>query len=347
MKRIGVGIIGGTGYGAGELLRLLCEHQEAEVLSVVSSSAAGEKIADTHKQLASFYSGKFDSKLEFDKFSTAKEKIIFLGLPHGKSPEAVEKFLAEPKFKEFKLIDLAGDFRLRGNKNRALHYPQASAQVAEKFVYGLTEINREQIAAARFVANPGCLASACALSVLPLVRHDYAGTIAFDGKTGTSGAGRNLQESMHHPTRHNNVSAYRMLEHRHEPEICEALGDLDGSKLQTFFVPHLLPAVRGIYATAYLTLEKETTSEVLEKLYQDFYRSSPFIRVRSGAPDLQSVLGSNFCDVGVVVRGKQVVAMAALDNLVKGMAGQAIQNMNLMAGLDEKIGLWNPGLGVY
>ncbi len=346
-KTIGVAIIGGTGYGAGELLRLLVGHPAAEVVSVVSASSAGAGISSHHTFLAGFYDGlKFSSSLDFDSLSRFEHGVIFSALPHGKSAEALAEILRTQSFKGLKVIDLSGDFRLKDGEARARHYPESSEaqDVAPRFVYGLTELHRDRITAAACIANPGCLSSSCALAVLPITDAHFRGRIAFDAKTGSSGGGRSLAETMHHPFRHSNVNAYKVLEHRHEPEIREALGDSTGERIEISFVPHLLPISRGILATAHFELASPvTTAEILER-YRAYYRGSPFVRVREQAPDLQGVIGSNFCDVSVVARGKQVIAFAAIDNLVKGMAGQAIQNMNLMTGLEETAGLWTPSI---
>lgn len=348
-KKIGVGILGGTGYGAGELLRLLASHSDAQVVSVVSGSQAGEAVTVAHQHLAGFFPElRFDAELQAGRFSEFAEKIVFAALPHGKSAGAIAKLSVLPEFTEFRFIDLSGDFRLQNIAERTKHYPEAAAgdEIRDRFVYGLTEANREKIALARFIANPGCLSSACALAALPLMTPEFRGKIVFDAKTGSSGGGKALAETMHHPLRHSNVNAYKILEHRHEPEIRETLGDVSGDRIETVFVPHLLPVSRGIFATAYLTLDRVAETPELQERYRKFYAASPLIRIRAGSPDLQSVVGSNFCDISVFARGTQVVAMAALDNLVKGMAGQAIQNMNVMTGHADDFCLRQPPLGL-
>lgn len=349
VKKIGVGILGGTGYGAGELLRLLASHPDAAVVSVVSSSQAGTAVATSHPHIAGFYDSLlFDAELDPSRFSEYPDRILFAALPHGKSAESLSALLARPELEGFRIVDLSGDFRLKNIAERDRHYPEARVGdgVASEFVYGLTERNRSRIAKARCVANPGCLSSACALAVLPLVDEKFRGAIAFDAKTGSSGAGKTASDSFHHPFRHANANAYKVLEHRHEPEIREALGDVAGERIETAFVPHVIPVSRGILASAYLTLERAETTESLRARYRSFYADSPFVRVRDGAPDLQSVVGSNFCDISIFSRGRQAVAFAALDNLVKGMAGQAIQNMNVLFGLPETTGLWTPAPGL-
>ncbi len=346
-KSIGVGILGGTGYGAGELLRLLVAHPTVEVVSLTTTSKVGASVASAHPHLAGFYDLPFSERLDLERLSSFEHAVVFAALPHGASASGIAELLKTPGAEKLKVIDLSGDFRLTNETQRQKHYPEAVAapELRAQFVYGLSEINRDAIRNARYIANPGCLSSACILAARPFAEGGFRGSIVFDAKTGTSGAGRSPSEAMHHPTRHANSAAYKILEHRHEPEILQGLGDAAGERIETSFVPHLLPTARGILATAYLQLDRETSTSELRDLYRRYYQHSPFIRVREGSPDLHDVLSSNFCDVGVVARGKQIVCMATLDNLVKGMAGQAIQNLNLMCGLPETTGLWVPGLG--
>ena len=346
-RQIGVAILGGTGFGAGELLRLLVRHSAVQVVSVVSSSQAGSRVSDQHPHLQSFYDELvFDGELPLKSLENFEHQVVFAALPHGKSAEGIQALLARPGSERLRVIDLSGDFRLKNIQSRKAHYAEsANSPLQDEFVYGLTEINRNAVVGARLVANPGCLSSACALAVLPLTTGEFVGSIVFDAKTGTSGAGKTPSETKHHPLRNSSMTAYKVLEHRHEPEILEAIGDIEGSRIETVFVPHLLPSSRGIYATAYLKLPNSVTTAELTKRYEQFFANSPFVRIRKKPPELADVLGSNFCDISVCARGRQVVAMAALDNLVKGMAGQAIQNLNLMTGLPESFGIWAPGLG--
>ena len=346
-ESIGIGILGGTGYGAGELLRLLTLHPECEVVTVVSSSQAGEPLALTHPHLAGFCMLSFAKQLDFTAFSKYQHKVLFAALPHGTSGQTLTALVPEAQERGFKIIDLSGDLRLSDTGVRTRHYPEAgvSAELQSLFAYGLTEINREKIAQAQFVANPGCFASTCILAAAPLADSGLIRHIFFDGKSGTSGAGKTPSAAFHHPQAHSNVNAYKILEHRHEPEIAQGLGDPRSERLSISFVPHVIPAARGIYVTAQVLLEQEISTEELMGQYRSFYQHSPFIRVRDTVADLHSVIGSNFCDISVRTRGAQAVVVAALDNLVKGMCGVAIQNCNLMCGLKETTGLWYPGLG--
>lgn len=346
---IDVAILGGTGYGAGELLRLLSSHREATVVSVVSASSPGERMESAHSHLSGYYPGRtFDAALDVGALSEDRPGVIFSALPHAKSAAAITELLARSLPSTTRIIDLSGDLRITDEPTHLAHYPEVAfaPELRSQFVYGLPELNADAIACSRFVANPGCLAAACALAYLPLADLPVVGPVVFDAKTGTSGAGRTPQASMHHPMRHANFEAYKILAHRHEAEIQQSLAARRKAPVETMFVPHLLPVSRGIFATAYAKLEKGQTPEEISTRYRDFYRNAPFIRIREESPSLSNVVGTNHCDLFVTVRGTQVVACAALDNLVKGMAGTAIENMNLMCGIDRAEGLRSPALGI-
>lgn len=349
MKSIGVIIVGGTGYAAAELLRVLVLHPEVEVCRIVSSSMAGQPVAAAHPFLESFYPQSFAAEVDWQLLEPFKQRAIFSALPHGASGNVVAGLLPEAKSRGVKILDLSGDLRLRNEELRKRFYPEAAVPqvIQSEFVYGLVELNRRAIAQAQFVSVPGCTATGCILAAAPFVQPGFKGSICFNSGCGTSGAGKEPKGPFHHPHRHGNIEAYKVLEHRHEPEIRQALGDESGERLTTSLVPFLLTSARGIYATAQLALESSqtpTTAELRSRL-REFYEGSPFIRVRDFAPDVHLAVGSNFCDLTAFARGKQIVAVAALDNMVKGTAGQAVQCLNLMCGLDEKVGLWQPSLG--
>lgn len=349
MKTIGVTILGGTGYGAGELLRLFAQHPHVDVVSVCSSSQVGKSIADAHPQLAGIYNQKFVESPDFAMLEKYQHAVAFCSLPHGTSVSAIEGLIRNAGKTKLKIVDLSGDLRLKNKQAHEAAYPDVPlhAELREKFVYGLTEVNREVIAHGQFVANPGCYATTCALSILPLLgTNEIDGLISFDAKSGSSGAGRSLADSLHHPLRSSSMTAYKVLTHRHEPEILETLTKVAGSVPEITFTPQLLPVARGIFVTTHVRLKNATTSEKLLALYGYFYKKDRFVRVYARMPELGYVVGSNFCDISLTVRGRDVVIAAALDNLVKGMAGQAIQNMNLMCGLAEETGLFVGGLGL-
>jgi len=348
---IHVAILGGTGYGAGELLRLLVAHPAARVTSVVSSSSAGEPLSTAHPHLRGFYDLRFSKALDYEALLRGgSAAVVFCALPHGASGAAADEVLVEAEQRgaagRVRVIDLSGDLRLKDAQTHAAHYAESPPLPARRAsaVYGLPELERAAIRRATLIANPGCLASAAILAAAPLVRAGACGQIVIDAKTGSSGSGRQLKETTHHPTRHSDYRAYKPLGHQHEPEILQALGDPAGRRLRLSFVAQSLPVSRGIFATVHAELPDAAGADALRAAFETFYADSPFVRVVPESPSLQDVVGSNFCDVSVAARGRQVVAMAALDNLVKGMAGTAIQNLNLVSGLPETAGLWHPSL---
>lgn len=348
---IRVAILGATGYGAGELLRLLAQHPSAEVVALTTTSQPGARVGDVHPHLRGFYDHlRLERELDLARLRGRGPAIVFSALPHGASATALESLLSIAEAErtvegELRVIDLSGDFRLQEEDLHTAHYPETPWLAARRaqFTYGLPELFRPAVRNARHIANPGCLASGAILAVAPLAV-DLRGPLALDAKTGSSGSGRQLRETTHHPTRHADFRAYKVLAHQHEPEIRQALGDARGTRVETSFVAQSLPVSRGIFVTAHATLAAPTTTAELRARYTDFYAESPFVRVVTDSPTLQDVVGSNFCDVSVTVRGRQVVALAALDNLVKGMAGVAVQNMNLLCGLSECTGLWSAAL---
>lgn len=346
--KIKAGILGATGYGAGELLRLLCQHPNVEIASLVSSSSPGTPITQAHPHLAGLCSAlSCDADLPSTVFESAEHGVIFCALPHGTSGAQALSLLRDARFSKVKIIDLSGDLRLHELELAKKWYPETEFVVSERnqITYGLPEMNREQIAQSRLVSNPGCLASAAILALAPL-RDRLQGDVIIDAKTGTSGAGRAPQPAFHHPAMHASCNAYKVLEHRHEAEIREVLGDPFEQRFSTSFVPHVIPTSRGIYVTCYVTLADNDSAEKLIAEYRAFYARSSAIVIEDGVPELRSAIGGNFCHIGIRARKSRVVIMAALDNLVRGMSGVAIQNMNIMFGLPELSGLSAPGLGI-
>ncbi len=379
-RPIHAAILGASGYGAGELLRLLVHHPAATVVSVTSTSQVGEPIDRVHPHLRGFYDElRVAAAVDFERLLAAEHAVVFSSLPHGASATAIEGLLRAARDR-VRVIDLSGDFRLADATTHERYYPESPLlpELRAQFVYGLPELNRTHIRAARYVANPGCLATAAILAAAPLAASGFAGTLAVDAKTGSSGSGRQLKETTHHPTRHADCRAYKPLAHQHEPEILQALGDPRGDRWQLSFVAQSLDLARGIFVTLHATWPHDAGAAVrtrsaserdrpgapphaalacasrsekcrplaqgdLVASYRAFYADHPFVRiVDDESPALQNVVGSNFCDLAVAARGRQVLVMAAIDNLVKGMAGTAIQNMNLMCGLPETTGLWWP-----
>jgi len=350
-KSLAVGILGGTGYGAAELLRLLSSHRYAELISISSSSHPGENIRSCHPHLGDLYPLTFESELDIDALASHDRAVVFSALPHGVAAAEIQKLY--PKLEHIRLIDLSGDFRLEEPSLHDKHYPNSKRDesLRANFVYGLPEFNREDIRGAKLVANPGCFATVSSLSLLPLAKAGLINSAIIDAKTGTSGAGRKPSIVTHHPLQNSNLLAYKILSHRHEAEIAQLLEKAlpEGkSALSTAFVPHLLPISRGIFTTSYCTLVEERSEKELYELYETYYDGAPFVRLRKAEEGVQirNVVASNFCDMSLSLRGRQVVVTAAIDNLLKGMAGQAIQNMNLVFDLPQEEGLGAQALGV-
>jgi N-acetyl-gamma-glutamyl-phosphate reductase len=338
--RIRIGIFGGSGYGGSELLRILLFHPQVELAFVTANEHAGKAVGEVHRNLASLTDLRFISAPEqFESFHDLD--CVFLALPHGQAMEIVPRLSTETK-----LIDLSGDFRLRDKAIFEAHYGRehTAMQAQAEFVYGLTETNREAIKRARLIANPGCFATATLLGLAPLVAANMiTGRVIIDAKTGSSGSGAKAAANTHHPQRSNSFYAYKPFTHQHVPEIEQELVRLGDWTSDLVFMTHSLPVSRGIFASIYVESTKTLTEEDVASVFAEFYCDDFFVRLVKGSPDINWVKTTNFCDLGFAVRGRELVVFSALDNLVKGAAGQAVQNMNLMFGLDEKAGLLLPG----
>ncbi|MBA3765889.1 MAG: N-acetyl-gamma-glutamyl-phosphate reductase [Acidobacteria bacterium] len=336
MKKIRVGIFGGSGYGGAELLRLLLMHPSVEIALVTANEHAGKSVGEVHRNLLGI------TPLSFTRAPAELEKLdeldyLFLALPHGQAMEIVPRLPPE-----LKVIDLSGDFRLSEPLSFEQHYGRehTAMHAQGEFVYGLTETNREKIRGARRISNPGCFATATLLGLAPLVAAGVVrGRVIVDAKTGSSGSGAKPAPNTHHPQRMNSFYAYKPFTHQHVPEIEQELRAVGDFTSDLVFMTHSLPVARGIFASIYVETKKEMTGAETRDLFADFYRDSFFVRLVENSPDINWVKTTNFCDIGFAARGHNLVVFTALDNLVKGAAGQAVQNMNLMAGLDEKTGL--------
>jgi N-acetyl-gamma-glutamyl-phosphate reductase len=336
MKKIRVGIFGGSGYGGSELLRILIPHPRVEIALVTANEHAGRAVGEVHKNLYGLTDLRFTLAPE-ELESLSELDFVFLALPHGQAMSVVPRL---PR--EVKVIDLSGDFRLSDAALFAEHYGREhTAMTAQAdFVYGLTETNRARIKEARRISNPGCFATATLLGLAPLVAHNILqGRVIVDAKTGSSGSGAKPAANTHHPQRMNSFYVYKPFTHQHVPEIEQELRAVGDWASELIFMTHSLPVSRGIFASIYTETKREMTSAQARDLFADFYRDSFFVRLVEGSPDINWVKATNFCDIGFASRGRSLVVFTALDNLVKGAAGQAVQNMNLMAGLDEKTGL--------
>jgi N-acetyl-gamma-glutamyl-phosphate reductase len=335
-SKLRIAIFGGSGYGGSELLRILLLHPQAEIVLVTANEQAGKTVSDVHRNLYGLTDLSFTTAS--DDLSALKDlDCIFLGLPHGQAMDVV------PRLPEtVKVIDLSGDFRLRDKASFETHYGREHTAMESQagFVYGLTETNHEAIKDARMVANPGCFATATLLGLAPLVADNLInGRVIVDAKTGSSGSGNRPAANTHHPQRSNSFYAYKPFTHQHVPEIEQELQHIGEWASELVFMTHSLPVSRGIFASIYVELKTAMTEDEVRALFADFYRDAFFVRLVKGSPDINWVKTTNFCDLGFAVRGQQLVVFSALDNLVKGAAGQAVQNMNLMFGLDEKMGL--------
>lgn len=334
--RLKVGIFGGSGYGGAELLRLLLMHPHAEVALVTANEHAGKAVGQVHKNLYGLTDLQFTLAPE-NLGSLSEFDFVFLALPHGQAMGIV------PRVPEgVKVIDLSGDFRLNDRAEFAQHYggEHTAMPLQSEFVYGLTETNRAAIREARLISNPGCFATATLLGLAPLVAQNLLnGRVVVDAKTGSSGSGAKPAANTHHPQRMNSFYAYKPFTHQHVPEIEQELRAVGDWTSELVFMTHSLPVARGIFASIYAEAKSEISGDDVHAIFEDFYRDSFFVRLVEGSPDINWVKTTNFCDIGFAARGRQLVIFSALDNLVKGAAGQAIQNMNLMAGLDEKTGL--------
>jgi len=340
-------VIGGSGYGGAEMIRRLLHHPDVELCRVASVDFVGEPLAAAHPSLE----GR--SGLVFEDVAPAAAAegmdVVLLGLPHKVAGQKVPEIAALPAVK---VVDMSGDFRLQDAAAYERYYgqPHPHPELLPGFVYGLPELNRERIRRARFVASPGCFATSIALGLLPLARAGLLeGLVHVQGITGSSGSGVAPQATTHHPVRAGNLRAYKPLWHQHVPEVEETLAAAGARDLQLRFVPVSAPLVRGILTTSFLELPEEWTGERLTSLYRDAFAGEPFVRVPARRlPEVAAVSGSNFAEVGVAAgpawRGRRTVTVvSAIDNLIKGGAGQAIQNMNLVLGLDERGSLEDPG----
>ena len=346
-KRFRAAVMGGSGYGGAEMIRRLLLHPDVELCRVASVDFIGEPLGAAHPSLE----GRTD--LVFQDLSPAAAAdgmdVVLLGLPHKVAAHKVPEIAALPSVK---IVDMSGDFRLQDPAAYEKYYGQKHPHPERlpDFVYGLPELNREKIRKARFVASPGCFATTIELSLLPLARAGLLeGVVHVLGITGSSGSGMAPQATTHHPVRAGNLRAYKPLWHQHVPEVVETLSWAGARDLQLRFVPVSAPLVRGILATAFVELPEEWTEGRLSALYRQAFAGEPFVRVPAKRlPEVAAVSGSNFAEVGVAAgpawRGRRTVtAFSAIDNLVKGGAGQAIQNMNVMLGLDERASLEDPG----
>jgi N-acetyl-gamma-glutamyl-phosphate reductase len=335
-----VGIIGATGYTGLELLRLLLHHPEVEVSALTSQKYAGIPIDQVFPSLTRHLQLKCE-ELNTEQISK-KTDFIFTALPHKTAMETIPPFYEEGK----RVVDLSADFRFKDPKVYERWYQKHTCpQLLPESVFGLPELHRDEIRNAKIVGNPGCYPTGALIGFIPLVKKGMVSFegIVIDSKSGVSGAGRDVTLESLFCEVNEGVKAYKIFEHRHLPEIEQELSQLAKREVSVSFVPHLIPMDRGILTTIYLTLIKKWKTEEVLNTFNEQYQKEPFIRIypKGKIPNTKEVRGSNYCDVGIVVNESdgRMVIVTAIDNLVKGASGQAIQNMNIMLGYPETMGL--------
>jgi N-acetyl-gamma-glutamyl-phosphate reductase len=343
MDRIRASVAGASGYAGGEVVRWLARHPRVDVVHLTAFREQGKPLTDVFPNLRGF-AGQTLNGAGWRQMA-ADSDVVFLALPHGAAFEAAPEILEGGA----RVIDLGADFRLKDPASYERWYgsPHGATELLGGAVYGLPEKNRDRVRGARLVANPGCYPTAAALAILPVLGAcTAAGPVIVDAKSGVSGAGRNPTTATHFSEVNENLKPYNLGNHRHGPEMEQTFAAA-GTPVPVYFAPHLAPMTRGILATCYVPLARELPQDEAAALYVDAYRDHPFVRVlETDLPQTKATLGSNFCDVAIRVDAERhlAVAVAALDNLVKGAAGQAIQNMNLMFGFPETEGLWMPAI---
>lgn len=335
-----VGIFGGSGYTGQELLRLLLRHPEAEVIATTSRRYKGKSVTEIYPAFLGLTDLKFTDASPKDMIGAAD--IVFSALPHGEAMAVVPEFIKAGQ----KVIDLSADYRLNDLARYERTYQKhTSADLLAEAVYGLPEIHRNGIARATLVANPGCYPTSVILGLAPALKAKLLNeqSIIVDSKSGVSGAGREPKTGSLFCEANEGFKAYNVLKHRHTPEMEQELSLIAESEIRIAFIPHLLPVNRGILSTMYATLKKDISTPDLIDMYHEFYRDEYFVKIcpEGSYPNISSVKGTNFCHIGLVMdkRTRRVVIVSAIDNLIKGAAGQAIQNMNIMSGLKESTGL--------
>ncbi|HJJ80470.1 MAG TPA: N-acetyl-gamma-glutamyl-phosphate reductase [Methanocorpusculum sp.] len=326
-----IAIVGASGYAGGDLIRLLLTHKEANIVCATSRKLAGTPVTKDHIHLKNL----IDIDYTNPDIDDIDADFAFLAVPHT----AAMQYAGKLKERGIKTVDFSADYRLPQDVYEKTYGVEHTAYF--KAPYGLPELHREEIRKADFVANPGCFPTGATLSAAPMAK--FAETIIYDSKSGVSGAGDSVSETTHYPNVDENINPYKITVHRHVPEMRQEMAFL-GSSASVYFTPHLLPAIRGIITTAHILLKEPMTEEEVSRAYEEFYKGEHFVRLQKAK--LGGVRGSNFCDINweLEADGRRLVAVSAIDNLVKGAAGQAVQNMNIMCGFDEIEGIRMPGM---
>lgn len=340
-RMIRVGIVGATGYVGEELVRILMQHPESQIINLTSQSYVGKSFSQIYHNFEGICNTVCEEE-DIEKLSKEAD-VIFLALPHGIASKKVNASI----LKKAKVIDLGADFRLKNANVYEQWYntEHFSPELLKEAVYGLCEIKRDQIQKSNLIANPGCYTTCTILSLYPLLKENVIDedSIIVDAKSGVSGAGRALSLDIHYIECTESIKAYKIASHRHTPEIEQELGEACKKDITISFTPHLIPMNRGILATCYGKLKKKVTWDEIMNIYKKYYEKEQFIRLMNKGvyPETRWVKGSNYCDIGFSVdeRTGRIIVIGAIDNLVKGAAGQAVQNMNILFGLKENTGL--------
>ncbi len=338
-KKIRVSIVGASGYTGFELVKILLRHPYVTIIKLAVHQNPGIPFSDLYPALK----GLCDvicSPIDAPQIC-AESDLVFFGLPHTTGMAFMPGFLAAG----IKVIDLSADYRLNTPETFKAAYGLEHTDPAHllDFVYGLPEINRARIQTTQAVANPGCFPTGIELALIPALKAGLieSDSIIADSKTGISGGGKTPKPAFHFPECNENISAYKIACHQHEPEIEQELSKVAGKPVDIVFIPHLVPLTRGIFSTIYTRLKRPTTETEILKLYRDFFRAEPFVRVMEPGfpPQIKNVAYTNFCDIGLKVVGDRLILLSVIDNLVKGASGQAVQNMNIMLNIAETTGL--------
>jgi N-acetyl-gamma-glutamyl-phosphate reductase len=334
-KLVGVSIVGASGYSGAELVRLLIKHKGARIDKLFAQASAGKSLADLYPEFRNRLEKKFEP---YTLEATAESECVFLALPSGEAMNLTPSLLEQGKT----VIDLGGDFRLKNVEEYKKFYKHnhAASHLLPRAVYGLVEWNASQIKTAKLIANPGCYPTSALLPLLPLLKEGLISshTIVINSMSGVSGAGRKADLALSFVEVHDSVKAYKVAEHQHLPEIAQTLEEITGQSVSLSFVPHLIPISRGIYTTIHASLSGSASEEKILSVYERYYSQTPFVRYsQTFIPELKGVVNTNFCDIGFRVSSEtnQVIVCSAIDNLVKGAAGQAVQNFNLIYGFNE------------
>lgn len=340
-----VGVIGATGYAGQQLVWFLENHAEVEVSFLTSHSYSNIDYASIYKNYTDFIQNRcINIQNLYNNLHSLD--VVFIALPHGNSMSITKKLLSSG----VRVIDLGADFRIKNNEVYQNWYglDHKSKELLDESIYGLPELNKKLIENAKLIANPGCYPTASILALAPLVKNNLIqdNSIIIDAKSGVSGAGRSLNTNTLFCECNETVKAYKIGEHRHTPEIEQELSGLGNTEVNLLFTPHLVPMNRGILSTCYSKLNKQLDSKEIYGIYAEFYSDSYFVRITEDIPETKWVKGSNFCDIGIRFdnRTGNIVVVSAIDNLIKGAAGQAVQNMNIMCGFDEYEGLNFPSM---